>query len=146
MYPGLTPLTVQNSTGKHTVNFYVEAAAPAHLHAGFIRHRAGRRAQSAGTDSVTADNPLHAGDTVALYVTGLGLTTPSNGLDVAVQQPTVTSAGTNALYRLQAPRRVSLDSIKSTAPIPSGFAASLRDPVVVTSGNRISNTATLAIQ
>ena len=143
---GLLQLTVQNSTGKHTINIYLEAAAPAL----FTQDSSGTgqaAARKASDESlVTADNPLHPGDAVALFATGLGLTAPSNGLDVAVQQPTVTVAGTNCpvSFAGAAPGFVGLDQINCT--IPSGITPTASTPVVVTSGNRSSNTATLAIQ
>jgi uncharacterized protein (TIGR03437 family) len=148
---GLTQLTVQNSAGQHTVNVYVEAAAPSI----FTEDSAGTGPASAlkvsnGTLSlVTADNPLSAGDAVALYVTGLGLTKPGsgpdNGLDVAVQQPTVLIAQVNCpvTFAGAAPGFIGLDQINCT--IPSGIAPTASAPVVVISGDRISNTATLAI-
>jgi len=142
---GLTPLTVQNGAGKHAVNVYVEAAAPAI----FTQDSSGTgpaAARKASDQSlVTADNPLHAGDYVELYATGLGLTAPKNGLDYAVQQPTVTVGGVNCpvTFAGAAPGYIGLDQIN--CKIPEG-ASSLSAPVVITSGDRISNTATLAVQ
>ena len=94
---------------------------------------------------VTADNPLHAGEAVELYGTGLGLTSASNGLDIAVQQPTVTVGGVACpvSFAGAAPDFSGLDQINCT--IPAEAAASVSAPVVITSGERISNTATLAI-
>ena len=143
---GLTPLTVQTSTGKNTVNIYVEAAAPAI----FTQDSSGTGPASALKSSdqslVTADNPLKAGDTVELYGTGLGLTKSSNGLDYAVQQPTVTVGGVACpvSFAGAAPNYIGLDQINCM--IPAGAAPSLTAPVVITSGDRTSNTATLAIQ
>jgi len=143
---GLVELTVQNSAGKSTVSVYVEPAAPAI----FTQDSSGTGPASAlkATDQslVTASNPLHAGDTVELYGTGLGLTKPSNGFNIAVQQPTVTVGGLACpvTFAGAAPNYVGLDQINCT--IPAGAAASLTAPVVITSGDRISNTATLAIE
>jgi uncharacterized protein (TIGR03437 family) len=148
---GLTQLTVQNSAGQHTVNVYVEAAAPS----SFTQNSSGTGPAAAlkvsnGTLSlVTADNPLNAGDAVALYVTGLGLTAPGtgsdSGLDVAILQPTVRVAGVNCpvTFAGAAPGFIGLDQINCT--IPAGIAATASAPVVVTSGTQASNTATLAI-
>jgi uncharacterized protein (TIGR03437 family) len=142
---GLTQLTVQNSTGQNTVNVYVEAAAPAI----FTQDSSGTGPASALKSSdqslVTAGNPLHPGDTVELYATGLGLTTPMNGFDYAVQQPTVTLGGAACpvAFAGAAPGFMGLDQINCT--IPTGIASSDSVPVVITSGNRTSNTATLAI-
>jgi uncharacterized protein (TIGR03437 family) len=148
---GLTQLTVQNSLGKHTVNVYVETAAPAIFtqDASGSGPAAALKVSNSSLTLVTADNPLHAGDAVALYATGLGLTAPGNGPDsglyVAVQQPTVTVAGVNCpvTFAGAAPGYVGLDQINCT--IPAGIASNASAPVAITSGDRISNTATLAV-
>ncbi len=142
---GLTPLTVQNSAGKHTVNIYVEAAAPAIFTQDSSGAGAAAALKASDQSLVTADNPLHAGDYVELYATGLGLTTLMNGFDNAVQQPTVTVSGVNCPINFAgaAPGFVGLDQINCM--IPAG-ASNSSAPVVITSGNRISNTATLAVQ
>jgi uncharacterized protein (TIGR03437 family) len=142
---GLTQVTVQNSSGKHSVNVYVEAAAPAI----FTQDSSGTGPASARKASdqslVTANNPLHAGETVELYATGLGTTAPSNGLDNAVQQPTVTVGGVACpvTFAGAAPTYIGLDQINCKIP---AAVSNLSAPVVITSGNRTSNTATLAIQ
>ena len=143
---GLATVTVQTSSGQNTVNVYVGAAAPAI----FTQDSSGTGPASALKASdqslVTAANPLQAGEAVELYVTGLGLTTPSNGLDVAVQQPTVTVGGVACpvTFAGAAPTYMGLDQINCT--IPAGLASSASAPVVITSGDRTSNTATLAIE
>jgi uncharacterized protein (TIGR03437 family) len=142
---GLTEVTVQNSTGQNSMNLYLEAAAPAI----FTQDSSGSGPASALKASdqslVTANNPLHPGDAVELYATGLGVTTASNGFDIAVQQPNVTVGGVNCpvLFAGAAPKYTGLDQINCT--VPSGIATSAAAPVVITSGDRISNTATLAI-
>ncbi|MGB6946403.1 MAG: IPT/TIG domain-containing protein [Bryobacteraceae bacterium] len=143
---GLTALTVQNSSGQNSVNVYVGTAAPSI----FTQDSSGTGPASAlkATDQslVTASNPLHAGDSVELYATGLGLTSSTNGFDVAVQQPTVTVGGVACpvTFAGAAPNYVGLDQINCT--IPAGLASSATVSVVVTSGDRTSNTATVAIQ
>jgi uncharacterized protein (TIGR03437 family) len=148
---GLSELTVQNSGGQHTVNVYVEAAAPAI----FTQNSSGSgpasalKASSSSLTLVTADNPLNAGDTVALYATGLGLTAPGtgsdSGLELAIQQPKVTVAGVicPVTFAGAAPGYIGLDQINCT--IPAGIAATANAPVAIISGDRISNTATLAV-
>jgi len=88
---------------------------------------------------------LQPGETVELFATGLGLTTPMNGFDYAVQQPAVTVGGVTCpvAFAGAAPNYVGLDQINCT--IPAGLASSASTPVVITSGDRTSNTATLAI-
>jgi len=147
---GLVPLQVLTQDGQNTVNVLIEAAAPAI----FTQDSSGAGAASALKASdqslVTASNPLHAGDPVELYATGLGLTKPSGGFDVAVQQPTVTVGGMNCpvTFAGAAPGFTGLDQINCT--IPSGALifdpANSSVPVVITSGSRTSNTATLAIE
>jgi uncharacterized protein (TIGR03437 family) len=133
---GLVTLTVQNGAGKHTVNIFVEAAAPALFTEGSSGTGPAAALKAADQSPVTAANPLHAGDAVELFGTGLGLTAASHGLEVAVQQPTVTFAGA-------APNYIGLDQINCT--IPAGIS-SLSAPIVVTSGARTSNAATLAVE
>ncbi len=143
---GFTQLTVQNSSGQNNINIYVEAAAPAI----FTQNSSGSGPASALKSSdqslVTAANPLHAGDTVELYATGLGQTSPNNGLDYAVQQPTVTVGGVACpvVFAGAAPGFIGLDQINCT--IPAGLTSSATVPVVIASGDRTSNTATLAIE
>jgi len=142
---GLTSITVQNSGGQNTVNVYVGAAAPAI----FTQNSSGNGPASALKASdqslVTSSNPLQPGETVELFATGLGLTTPMNGFDYAVQQPAVTVGGVTCpvAFAGAAPNYVGLDQINCT--IPAGLASSASTPVVITSGDRTSNTATLAI-
>jgi len=141
---GLTQLTVQGSSGKSSVNIFIGAAAPAI----FTQDSSGAGPASALRASdqtlVTASNPLHPGDYVELYATGLGLTQPQNGLDYAVQQPTVTVEGLNCpvSFAGAAPGFIGLDQINCQIPAVLGSGAV---SVVITSGNRTSNTATLAI-
>lgn len=148
---GLTQLTLQNSAGQHTVNVYVDAAAPSI----FTQDSSGSgpaaalKATNSSLTLVTADNPLNPGDTVALYVTGLGLTAPGtgadSGLEVAVQQPTVSVAGVKCpvSFAGAAPGYIGLDQINCT--FPAGIAATASAPVVIISGGLFSNTATLAV-
>lgn len=146
---GITALTVKNADGQNSVNVYLDSAAPAI----FTQNSSGSGPASALKASdqslVTPSNPLHAGDTVELYATGLGSTMSSGGFDVAVQQPTVTVGGVNCpvVFAGAAPGYEGLDQINCT--IPSGALifdpASSSAQVVIASGTRTSNTATLAI-
>ena len=143
---GLTTLTVATSAGQNSINLYVGNAAPAIFTQDSSGTGPAAALKASDQSLVTAANPLQAGDAVELYATGLGSTTPDNGLDVAVQQPTVTIAGVACpvSFAGAAPGFDGLDQINCT--IPSGLAASSSAPVVITSGNRTSNTATLAIE
>jgi uncharacterized protein (TIGR03437 family) len=142
---GLTEIAVQGSAGANTVNAYLEIAAPAI----FTQDSSGTGPASALKASdqslVTSGNPLQPGETVELFATGLGLTTPMNGFYYAVQQPTVTVGGVSCpvAFAGAAPNYVGLDQINCT--IPAGLASNASTPVAITSGDRTSNTATLAI-
>ena len=144
---GLVKLTVQNTAGTHTVNLCVEAAVPAI----FTQDKTGSGPASAENASqnyalVTASAPLHAGDYVALFLTGLGATTNQNGLRWATQQPAVTIAGRPCAvsYAGRAPGYTGLDQIN--CQVPSGLAADPAAQIIVYSGARASNTATVAVQ
>jgi uncharacterized protein (TIGR03437 family) len=137
-------LTVQTASGQNTVNLSLVQAAPAI----FTQDSSGTGPASALKASdqslVTASNPLHAGDAVELYATGLGLTTP-NGISPGIQA-TVTVGGIACpvSFAGAAPNYQGLDQINCT--IPAGVTLGTSVPVVITSGDRTSNTATLAIE
>jgi uncharacterized protein (TIGR03437 family) len=146
---GLTQLTIQNSAGKNSLNVFVAAASPAI----FTQDSSGTGPASALKASdqslITPSNPLSVGDTVELYGTGLGLTTSSSGLNVAVQQPTVTVGGVACpvTFAGAAPNYIGLDQINCTIPAEPSLVPNqeMSAPVVITSGSQTSNTATLAI-
>jgi uncharacterized protein (TIGR03437 family) len=141
--PGLTQLTVKNMNGQNTVNVRVAPAVPSI----FLLDTAGRAAAlnalSGAVVSPTA--PLRADDFLSLYVTGLGATTTTNGLDYAQNQPTITIGGQNVAvtYAGRTPGFAGLDQIN--CKIPAGLKGDAV-PVVVTSAGRSSATATIAIQ
>ncbi len=143
--PGLVRLTVQNGAGTHSVNVTVEPAAPAI----FTQNGSGSGPAAALKASdgslVTAANPLHAGDFVELFLTGLGAATSRDGLDYANQQPSVVIGGKDCAlsYAGRAPGYPGLDQINCA--VPSGVS-DMAAPVVVRSGARSSNIATLAVQ
>jgi uncharacterized protein (TIGR03437 family) len=141
--PGLTRLTVKNMNGQNTVNVRVAPAVPSI----FLLDTAGRAAAlnalSGAVVSPTA--PLRADDFLSLYVTGLGATTTTNGLDYAQNQPTINIGGQNVAvtYAGRTPGFAGLDQIN--CKIPAGLKGDAV-PVVVTSAGRSSATATIAIQ
>jgi uncharacterized protein (TIGR03437 family) len=141
---GLVKLGIYNTSGSHTVNLLVEAAVPAI----FTQDQSGKGAAAAlnakNNVLVTSGNPVHAGEYLELFLTGLGLTTNQNGLDFANQQPTVAISGKDCpvTYAGRAPGFSGLDQINCVVPAGvSGDAA-----ISVTSGNRTSNVATVAVQ
>ncbi len=143
---GLVTLTVANSAGQHTVNLLLQPAVPAI----FTQDQSGSGAAAAinvrtGT-LVGTGAPLRAGDYVELYLTGLGDTTPQAGLEIANLTPTVTVEGQSCTVTFagRAPGYAGLDQINCI--IPGGVTPSAAAPVVVQSGNRSSNAATLVIE
>lgn len=142
---GLATLTVSNGSGKRTVNVFVEVAMPAIFTLDGSGAGPAAAINASNNGVVSSNNPLHAGDYVELYATGLGATTSQSGLDYANQQPTVTIGGQNCpvSYAGRAPGYMGLDQINCI--VPSGLGANTAAPVVVTSGIRSSNVATLAV-
>ena len=143
--PGLVKLTVQNGSGSHTVNVLVEPAVPAIFTQNGSGSGPAAALRAADASLVTAANPLHGGEYVELFLTGLGATTNRGGLDYANQQPAVTIGGQACAlaYAGRAPGFPGLDQINCL--VPSGISNTAA-PVMVTSGARMSNTATLAVQ
>jgi uncharacterized protein (TIGR03437 family) len=143
---GFAKLMVRNGAGSHTVNVLIESAVPAifTLDGSGIGPAA---AINASNNRVAGSgNPLRAGDYVELYATGLGATTTRAGLDYANQQPTVSIGGQDCpvTYAGRAPGYPGLDQINCV--VPAGLGANGAAPVVIVSGARSSNVATLAIQ
>ena len=141
---GFVNVTIKNSIGQHTSTLLIAPAAPAL----FSLSNSGSGPASAlhvSGSIVSSTNPATAGEYISLYATGLGLTTVSAGLDVAVLAPKVTVGGSPAVVTFagRAPGFVGLDQIN--IQIPAGVSGGAV-PVVAVSGGRTSNTVTLAIQ
>jgi uncharacterized protein (TIGR03437 family) len=132
---GLVPFTVANSGGSHTVNVLIQPAVPAIYT--LDQSGTGPAAALNGVTNVlvTSSAPLHPGDYVSLYLTGLGS-----------QQPTVTVGGEPCAvtYAGAAPGFPGLNQIN--CQIAAGVASSSTSPVLVTAGGRTSNQVTLAIE
>ena len=143
---GLAALMVSNGAGKRTVNVFVEAAMPAIFTLDGSGTGPAAAINAANNGVVSNSNPLRAGGYVELYATGLGATTNRGGLDYANQQPTVTIGGSDCpvTYAGRAPGYVGLDQINCI--VPAGPGANAAAPVVITSGARSSNVATLAVE
>ncbi len=143
---GLMKLKVQTTSGVHTVNVLVEPAVPAI----FTQNGTGAgpaSASKAGNNQVVSGkNPLRSGDYVQLFLTGLGVTSNRGGLEWANQQPAVTVGGRPCAvsYAGRAPGYRGLDQIN--CQIAAGSTPDPAAPVVVYSGARTSNTATLVLQ
>jgi uncharacterized protein (TIGR03437 family) len=143
---GLVQLGVQNTLGSHTINVLVEAAAPSI----FTQDSSGTGAAAAlnaGSGAlVTPSSPLHSGDYVELFLTGLGATTARHGFDYANQLPSVMISGQDCpvTYAGRAPGYPGLDQINCV--VPTGLPGNDSAPLAVTSGSRISNIVTIAVR
>jgi uncharacterized protein (TIGR03437 family) len=141
---GLVKLTVRNAAGSHTINIWVDPAVPAIFTQDGSLVAAALNARTYAL--VTPANPLHGGDYLALFLTGLGSTTARDGLNFASQLPAVTISGKDCpvVFAGRAPAFPGLDQINCL--VPPGLAADSAAPVVVGSGNRTSNAAAIAVQ
>jgi uncharacterized protein (TIGR03437 family) len=142
----LTQLTVINSAGRHTTNVLSAPAVPSV----FALDGSGM-GPAAAINGITGlivgnTNPLHAGDYVSVFLTGLGLTVQQNGLDYAQIVPSVSLGGQSCAvsYAGRAPTLEAVDQINCV--VPSGVVAGPAVPLIVTSNGRASNTVTVAIQ
>jgi uncharacterized protein (TIGR03437 family) len=142
---GLVALGVRNGSGSHTVNVLVEAAVPSIFTQNGTGSGPASALSSANNLLVSETNPLRAGDYLQLYLTGLGATTSRDGLEWANLQPSVTVAGQPCVvsYAGRAPGFRGLDQINCR--IPAGLGRNAAAAVVVRSGSKVSNTATVAI-
>jgi uncharacterized protein (TIGR03437 family) len=141
---GFVNATIKNSIGQHTTTLLIVPAAPTL----FSLSNSGSGPASAlhvSGSVVGAANPAMAGEYISLYATGLGNTNTAGGLDVALLTPQVTVGGAQAVVTFagRAPGFVGLDQIN--IQVPAGVTGAAV-PVVASSGGRISNTVTLAIQ
>jgi uncharacterized protein (TIGR03437 family) len=140
---GLTKLKVVTASGSFTTNVIVQDAVPSVF---LLSGDTAAAVNAINGVVVGADAPLRAGvDIVALFLTGLGATTNTNGLDYARIQPSVTIGGQpcNMTYAGRVPGFPALDQINCS--VPAGISGPAV-PVVVTSNGRSANTATLNIQ
>jgi uncharacterized protein (TIGR03437 family) len=92
---------------------------------------------------VTPDNPIHPKDTITIYLTGMGLTSPqvsagvpapANPLALANVQPTLTLGSTalSVSYAGLAPGQVGLYQIN--ASVPTGVPLGMDVPLVISQG------------
>jgi uncharacterized protein (TIGR03437 family) len=133
-----TPAGVSNN-----YNFVVESAAPAVFLTGTAGPETGLATifRANNGQLVTPTNPLHPGDTVVIYLTGMGLTTPEVAagqetpptlLTSVTQPPVLTLGGSNLniLYAGLVPGSVSgLYQINAT--VPAGVIQGESMPLVI---------------
>jgi uncharacterized protein (TIGR03437 family) len=151
---GSQPVVVTTSTGASTAfNVTVAAAAPSI----FVIDAAGTGAIVKNVDFslITAGNRAKAGDTIVIYSTGLGQTTPAVETGTLVVPPsggfnntgtvTVTIGGQNApiVYSIASPGFAGL--YQTAVTVPSGLTGSSA-PLILRSGTTASNTVNIAIQ
>ena len=145
------------------VNFYVPAATPVGANVVTVNTPFGLQATStinlvavqpgifsgavvhAGTLVSALTTPVHAGDYIEIYCTGLGPTRTSNGLSLTTVTPAVYlgAAAVTPSYSGLAPGFVGLYQVDVQIPagLPSGTL-----PLVITSGNTYSNEVKIAVQ
>jgi uncharacterized protein (TIGR03437 family) len=140
---GVQQLTVKNSTGQQTVNVVVVPAVPTIFTSNFAANGPASAENAVTYEVIGPNTPLHAGDYVALYLTGIDetISTPFGLIS------TVTVGGQSCAgqYFFAGPVAgyVGLDQVN--CQIPSGVTGAAV-PVIVTTNGRASNTATLNIQ
>ena len=137
------PITVTTRTGADTINVFTPPNVPAL----FTQNSTGSgpaSALNAVTNILVSPNtPLHGGDYVSLYLTGLSfgsvLRPNSTFADISV---TVAGRACPIQFAGVAPGYTVLDQINCQIP---GGISSTTAPVIVTVDGRASNTATLAV-
>ena len=143
---GYAQMTVRNGAGSHSIGVFVEPAFPAV----FTLNQSGTGAAAAVNANtgkvVSPANPIHAGQYLELYLTGLGSTTRLGGFDVARLQPTVVLGGADCAvtYAGAAPGFPGLDQINCI--VPPGLGSRDAAVVVVSSGTRSSPATTVSVQ
>jgi uncharacterized protein (TIGR03437 family) len=136
--PGLTKLTVGNSTGQQTVNVMVAQAVPSIFTTTFFDNGPAAAENAVTYADVGPNTPLHAGDYVALYLTGIGLTPATTTVTIGGQSCTGTYFFAGPISKYQG-----VDLVQ--CQIPAGVTGAAV-PAVITTNGIASNPATLNIQ
>jgi uncharacterized protein (TIGR03437 family) len=136
-----TPAGISNN-----YNFIMQTAAPAVFLSGTAGPETGLATIFRADDGqlVTATNPIHPKDTVIIYLTGMGTTSPvvdaglpapGSPLSWVTEAPLLTLGGSplNVLYAGLVPGEISgLYQINAT--VPSGVAQGMNIPLVISQG------------
>ncbi len=142
---GIVQITVKNSAGSANANVLLAPAVPQIF--SLDASGSGPAAAINGVTGVVVSNtnPLHGGDYLTLFLTGLGATTTQNGLQYAQIQPAITVAGQpcKVTYAGRAATIPGVDQINCI--VPTGVTGNAL-PVVVDSAARASNAVTVAVQ
>jgi uncharacterized protein (TIGR03437 family) len=126
-------------------NFTILSAAPSVFHTGAAGPDTGLATitRADNGEFITPTNPVHPGDSIVIWATGLGVTSPpvgsgmaapSSPLASAVIQPVVQLGGValNVAYAGLVPGSVGLDQINAT--VPSSVPQGLSIPLVIAQG------------
>ena len=134
---GLVKLQVKNGAGEQTVNLFVEPVVPAVFPSAL---------NAVNGALITQQSPIHPGEYVALFVTGLGATTLRDGLNWANVQPEVTVGGQPCAVTFagRAPGYEGLDQINCQLPVT--VQTSDNTQVIVRSATRSANVITLPVR
>ena len=144
---GTATLSVHTPGGvSNNFNFPVQTAAPSVFLSGTAGPETGLATivRADNNQLVTPTNPLHPKDTVIIYLTGMGATTPqvnagmpgpSSPLASVTVAPSVTLGGAalNVLYAGLVPGEVGVYQINATVPA-TGVPDGLTIPLVITQG------------
>jgi uncharacterized protein (TIGR03437 family) len=125
---GVMRLRVRTANGVGGINLHIEAVVPS-LHTTAVNAVTGAY--------VTTAAPIHPGEFLSVYATGLGLTERrADGLEWARVQPTVTVGGQPCivLFAGRSPGFVGLDQINCQIAANAGVSDTA--PVLVQSGGR----------
>jgi uncharacterized protein (TIGR03437 family) len=145
------------------VNFYVPAATPLGENVIAVNAPSGLQVSStislvavqpgifsgavvhADTGASALTTPVHAGDFVSIYCTGLGPTSAAGGLSRTTVTPIVYFGATSSSpsYSGLAPGFVGLYQVN--VQVPAGLASGTL-PLQITSGSTYSNTVSIAVQ
>lgn len=150
---GPATLTIHTPAGvSGDFDFFANATAPSVFQSGTAGPVTGLATIVRADDGqlVTPTNPIHSGDTVIIYLTGLGATAPAvedgmpaptNALADALVQPAVTLGGASldVLYAGLVPGEVGLYQINATVPLhaPDGLSV----PLTITQGQTSTTVA-----
>ncbi|HVP46370.1 MAG TPA: alpha/beta fold hydrolase [Bryobacteraceae bacterium] len=143
---GLQQLTVQNSDGQHSLNVLLEPSVPTLFSSDQTGSGLAAAINASTGEIIGPESPVHAGQFVSLYGTGLGETQRIGNFDYATTQPTATIGGIAAkvLFAGAAPGYAGLDQIN--VEVPADVAPGDAVPVSIQANGRVSNTVTLPVQ
>jgi uncharacterized protein (TIGR03437 family) len=152
--PGNQNIVITTAAGTSTLPVTITAAAPS-IPIIDVTNKIGAVVKSADFSLVTASNLVKAGDTVIVYSTGLGQTTPAIQTGTLVVPPSATSFNNTLpvtvtvdnkpgaiVYSIASPNFTGL--YQTAVTLPSGVSGAV--PLVLSIGNAMSNAVTLNVQ